>query len=237
MYSWFYIKENVWNNSFAEDIRIGRQLYVPSLINWIIDNLKIWNEIVFEESDENWKIISFKWLENFIKTELFWIPTYIFDNHNHAFYFWFEEIIKWRIKTPAKLIHIDEHSDMREPRIFLEWNYLEYSEKQVFEYTNYVLNVWDYIKPAIKLWMIWDIIKIQWEENLRRVEHEISSIWEYILNLDIDFFSPEMSYINFDYAKKIIINLAKNAQLITIATSPFFINQNRAIEIIKALLV
>lgn len=237
MYNWFYISENVWNNSFAKEGRKWRKLYVAPLINWTIDNLKIWKEIVFEECDETWNIISFNWLENFIKTNFFWVPTYIFDNHNHAFYFWFEAIKSWIIKSGLKLVHIDEHSDLREPVKYLDKNFESYSIEEIFEYTNYILNVGDYIKPAIKSWIIWDIIKIQWEQNLFELEDKINSLWDYILNLDVDFFSPEMSYIDFDYAKKIVINLAKNAKLITIATSPFFINQELAINTIKKLFI
>lgn len=233
MYNWFYITEPVWNNAFSAKLRKWRKLYVPSIVNWTLDDLKIWEEIVFEECDENWNIISFKWLQNFVKTELFWIPTYIFDNHNHAFYFWWEAINNWIIESWATLVHIDEHSDMREPEVNLVDNQ---NLQEIFDYTNYTLNVWNYIKPALRAGFISQVLQIQWEEALDWLLDKLKEVkTDIILNLDIDFFSPEMSYIDFEKVKRIIIEVAKKSKLITIATSPFFIDQKRAIEVIKEL--
>lgn len=233
MYTWFYITEPIWNNAFSYKLRKWRRLYVPSIINWTLDNLLTWEEIVFEECDEKWNIISFQWLQNFIKTELFWASTYIFDNHNHAFYFWAEAIYDWIIKSWAVLVHIDEHSDMREPEVHLSD---KQNLKKIFDYTNNVLNVWNYIKPAMRAGFISQVLQIQWEEALNWLLDKLKEVKTgIILNLDIDFFSPEMSYINFEKAKKIILEVAKKSKIITIATSPFFINQNRAIEVIKEL--
>ncbi len=38
----------------------------------------------------------------------------IFDNHNHALYFWYEARINGLISTKNTLVHIDEHSDLWE---------------------------------------------------------------------------------------------------------------------------
>jgi hypothetical protein len=53
------------------------------------------------------------------------------------------------------------------------------------------------------------------------------------MNLDLDFFSDEMEYIDFEKKKKIILQIAKKSKLITISTSPYFISQNKAINICK----
>jgi hypothetical protein len=53
-----------------------------------------------------------------------------------------------------------------------------------------------------------------------------------ILNLDLDFFAPELDYIGFEDKKSTILNFAHQAKLITVATSPFFIDQKRAIEML-----
>lgn len=53
-----------------------------------------------------------------------------------------------------------------------------------------------------------------------------------ILNLDLDFFSPELDYIPFKDKKNIILHFARQASLITVATSPFFINQVLSIEML-----
>ena len=41
------------------------------------------------------------------------MPIYIFDNHNHALYFWYKEYFQNRFAKGVKLIHIDQHSDMK----------------------------------------------------------------------------------------------------------------------------
>jgi hypothetical protein len=51
--------------------------------------------------------------------------------------------------------------------------------------------------------------------------------------LDLDFFEPKLDYINYDLKKKVILDIARKAKVITIATSPFFINQELALKIFK----
>lgn len=54
-----------------------------------------------------------------------------------------------------------------------------------------------------------------------------------ILNLDLDFFAPELDYISFEDKKKTILHFARQSDFITIATSPFFIDQKRAIDMFR----
>lgn len=51
-----------------------------------------------------------------------------------------------------------------------------------------------------------------------------------ILNLDLDIFSPELAHIDQEKIVKCIRNFIPRVRLITIATSPYFINQERAIQ-------
>ena len=44
-----------------------------------------------------------------------------------------------------------------------------------------------------------------------------------VLDLDLDFFSKDMDYIPFQKKKKIVKELIQKSKLITIATSPYFI--------------
>jgi hypothetical protein len=53
------------------------------------------------------------------------------------------------------------------------------------------------------------------------------------LNLDLDFFEPNLDYIDYDLKKKFILEVAEKADVITIATSPFFINQELALKIFR----
>ena len=62
-------------------------------------------------------------------------------------------------------------------------------------------------------------------------EYQIDEYMDYIpsencvLNLDLDIFAPELDHIPEDKKLKIIKNLLKRVKYITIATSPYFIDQ------------
>jgi len=56
-----------------------------------------------------------------------------------------------------------------------------------------------------------------------------------ILNLDLDFFQPDLDFIDYELKKEVILDIAKKADMITISTSPFFIDQNLAIKVFKDL--
>ncbi|EKE29063.1 MAG: hypothetical protein ACD_2C00239G0005 [uncultured bacterium (gcode 4)] len=226
----FYIKDPVWNNAFGQPSRTWRHLFVPGLLKGGFIDLKIWGEIVFEEIIDD-EIKGFRGLENFLETEYKGIPTYISDNHNHAFYFWSLAMKMWLIWSWATLIHIDEHSDMREPETYLDQK--DFSDMgKVFGYTNNVLNVWNYIKPAIRAWILNNLYNIQSEWGLDNMWAEFDLInWDIILNLDLDFFSEEMEYIDYWKKKDLIRRIAEKSKLITISTSPFFIDQERAIRV------
>ncbi len=103
--------------------------------------------------------------------------------------------------------------------------------EEVYNYTNTELNVWNFILPAIDIWLVEECKIINSEYSLDEIN---SYKWDwYILDLDLDFFSDNMEYINEEKKISTIRNLAKNASLITIATSPYFISQEKAISICK----
>jgi hypothetical protein len=56
-----------------------------------------------------------------------------------------------------------------------------------------------------------------------------------ILNLDLDFFQPDLDFIDYELKKKVILDIAKRADIITVSTSPFFIEQELAIKVFKDL--
>ena len=165
------------------------------------------------------------------------IPIYIVDNHNHVFYFWYLARERGIISDGALLYHVDEHADMRDPQEYLMKPDSQDLEK-VFEYTNFFLNVGNFIIPAMKEWLIGEVVQIRsegalnayLESGLQRVRTRWESI---ILNLDLDFFEPELDYIEFELKKQVILDIAAKADLITICTSPFFIEQERAIRVLK----
>lgn len=234
----FYITNPVWNNAFSFEKRENKKLYIPNLIKAkSLDEIKLWDKIVFEDFDFDWKLQSCFWLKNFYEFDLNvnWkiIKLFLFDNHNHAYYFWHYTKFLWQVKNSSNLYHIDEHSDLRDPEKYLEKNEIKDLEN-IFYYSNYFLNVGNYIIPAQKDWLIDEITQIRNEENLINFCFR-NNLKTNILNLDLDFFQPDLDYINYNLKKEVIYKILKEADLITVATSPFFINQNLALKVFKDL--
>ncbi|MCK5608224.1 UPF0489 family protein, partial [Candidatus Pacearchaeota archaeon] len=187
----FFITDSVSNNAFSFDKRVKPKLYVPDLIEGNLENVGMGDEIVFEDTDENGDLKSCKGLRHFVRiphpeTKK---PIVVVDNHNHVFYFWYEALQKGLISESATLVHIDQHKDTRKPDELLNSRDLE----TVFKYTNSILNVGNYIPPAMEDGLIGELISVTSESDLQiEVSAQESSI---ILNIDLDFWAPEMNYI------------------------------------------
>lgn len=222
----FYLKWDYWNNSFSYQKRNNPKLYIPQLTEGDLDQLEISPHIHFEV-EENWKIKSFKWIKNFIKLKNKQI--YIFDNHNHALFFWYKAYFENIIKKNSLLVHIDQHTDMRTPDKFIKEEILEY----IRTYTNYHTNVGNFIKPAMQTGLVWEVHQIRTAyslENFKIPKNENTKI----LDIDIDFWAEGME--NTKTKDKIVKNMIWKFDLITVATSPYFINQEKAIEKIKEII-
>lgn len=236
---WFFIEKPVWNNEFSFNLRENKKIFVTNLIKAKnFDEIKIQDDkekIAFEDFDFDDKLSTNYWLKNFYEFDFWWKKLILFDNHNHAFYFWYEARKKWIIWDKNILIHIDEHADTRD-----NWKNISkkdsYDLKKVFDFTNFVLNVWDYIIPAQKEGIIGEIVQIRNTENLNNY---LEKFWNYekkswiILNLDLDFFQPDLDFIDFDLKKKVVLDAFEKADFVTVCSSPFFINQKLAIDIFK----
>lgn len=250
----FFLEKNKGNNAFSYDIRKNKSLYVASIMNATFNDIALWDEIVFEDVDFDWVLQSCKGLESFYYIPWKWKEICLFDNHNHAYYFWWEYFLnskklpldpphlstlaiagadpeKWA--SAYTLIHIDEHSDMRDP-----WVYLDKSPslEEVFDYTHNTVNVGNYIIPAIHDGLIEeDVIQIRDSQSLENYFELDLEGKKIILNLDLDFFEPALDFIDYELKKKVVLDAAERADIITVATSPFFIDQARAIEVFKDL--
>lgn len=212
----FFILENKGNNSFSFEERNNKKIHVASILDGEIDDVKIGNEIAFSEIIEDEELNSYG-LKNFIKLKNKNI--YIFDNHNHAFYFWCLGLKENEFKKDLLLVHVDQHKDMREPK---NLNVNIDDLKDVFNYTNYELNVGNFIKPALFKNIFKDVLII---DSSYSFESEIKE--DYVLDLDLDIFSKDMDYIEWNYKIKKIKKLIDGAKFVTIATSPFFIEFER----------
>jgi hypothetical protein len=225
-YIGFYIEKPIGNNIFSYEERENKKIYVPKLIEGNLDDVKIGDKIVFNEIDEE-KEIKAKGLKNMVKYNVDQKDVYIFDNHNHALYFWIKSLKKDKFTKGCKLVHVDQHKDMREPE---NYNVNMDSIEDVFTYTNEVLNVGNFIQPALKHNIFSEVIII---DSSYGFDLDIKE--EYVLDIDLDIFSKDMDYIPYEIKIYKIQNLIKKAKVITIASSPFFIDQEYAIKVLKEL--
>ena len=236
---WFFIESPVWNNEFSFDKRQNKKLFVPEIIEAkSFDEIKFQDDlekIAFEDFDFDDKLSTNYWLKNFYRFQMWWKEVVLFDNHNHAFYFWYEARSKKIIWDKNILIHIDQHADTRDNDKIISKSDSKSLEK-VFDFTNFVLNVWDYIIPAKKEGIIENIVQIRNTKNLEDYLQNFSNKKnnsKIILNLDLDFFASELDFIDFELKKKVILDAFEKASYVTVCTSPFFVDQGLAVEKFK----
>jgi len=236
MYFWNYIEESIWNNklSFEERKKQGSDciLYVPDVLDiWEITKeklnkfLKLSDKIVFEEF-ENWKLYSKTWLDKYLVWKIWNSQICIFDNHNLAFYF----IWKYFLETWNKLnlIHIDQHSDMYEPYFYpKKLENIEDIEKYTFEW----VNVGNYLLPLQKLWFVKEIYQKRTEISVLELEDNLAE--NSILNIDLDFWEVNMATTDKSLQK--LKKYIWKSPLILLASSPYFIEQEKALKLIYKL--
>lgn len=236
---WFFIESPVWNNEFSFDKRQNKKLFVPEIIKAkSFDEIKFQDDlekIAFEDFDFDNKLSTNYWLKNFYRFQMWWKEVVLFDNHNHAFYFWYEARSRKIIWDKNILIHIDQHADTRDNDKIISKSDSKSLEK-VFDFTNFVLNVWDYIIPAQKEGIIENIVQIRNTKNLEDYLQNFSNKKnnsKIILNLDLDFFASELDFIDFELKKEVILDAFEKASYVTVCTSPFFVDQGLAVEKFK----
>ena len=159
---------------------------------------------------------------------------HLMDDHNKALYYWYEALAAGLITPGLQLVHIDQHSDMREPSGWIDASRqcdLLYIQEYIDEYTN----VGNFILPAQRAGLIGEILQVRTEYSLLHLD---SGLLEdrYILDIDVDFWEPAMSIQEDKKTKQIVRKLMESAALVTIATSPGFIDQNLAQQIVEELL-
>ena len=186
--------------------------------------------MLLENRRAKFRIISWWKSEEYTNLEII-----IFDNHNHALYFWIDAVRRGIMKKGFTLIHIDEHSDLWDNPHNLEIDRAIADDTYTWEFANHSCNVGNYIQPALRSGLVGEMIRI---ENEYQIDHHMdSTIAENsILNLDIDIFAPELDHIPEEKKIRIIKNLMKQVNYVTIATSPYFIEQWIAIEKLKEIL-
>jgi len=192
------------------------------MIDWTLSDLKIWDNPVFREM-KNWKVFEYKGLKNFIHIKNENQSISIFDNHNHALKYRIDEYKQWNIPFWFDLIHIDQHTDMNQGEFKLD---LENPNLDVY-------NVWNFIQPAIKSGLIKKVEQINTEYKLLNFKTDKNDL---ILDIDLDFRAPEMSIEKYIETIEKTKNLILKSNVVTIATSPYFLDQDIAIWVCKEIL-
>lgn len=236
-YSGFYLDKESENSQISGNqnpLRVAPLKVVNKYEALEIDT----KHFAFAEKNKNWIIEYFHWLNNFLQIKKNNNPSiFIFDNHNHAPIFWHYTTRQSRPNPPI-LIHIDQHSDCWKNKEALKLNKKEYDLWKVFHFYNEKCNVGNFIQPSLKSWIISNQIQIRSSTALQSLKIENNQ--NYILDIDLDFC---LSWIDrtktdndsIDILKTKFNELWESASCITIATSPYFLDQNIAIEIIKTI--
>ena len=245
-----YLSDQVGNNALSFQERKNHwsdtKLFLPKLIEWTLDDVCFARDTTtYEYVDEEGKLVSSYGLESLVKIDFQGKDLYIIDNHNHAFALWWRSYVEWIISRWSHLIHIDQHSDYAEPEAYMKSIFPQYedlsnvSQEQIDIYTNEVLTIASFIKPALTSGLCGSYEMILTEYSLWHCVGEKVRQWQgIILDIDLDFRAPEMGIQAYDTTINQVRQLFSLPQVkcITIATSPTYIEQERALEILHDLM-
>ena len=233
----FHNRKKLWSDALVR---------IPQLSSWVLADVRFaYKDISYEYVDENGKLISSYGVEELIQINYHGKDVFIIDNHNHAFSLWWKSYHSGKISRWSHLIHIDQHSDFAEPEQYMEQYFslgkdiTQLTQEQIDIYTNEILTIASFIKPALRMGLCASHEMVMTEYSV--LEYDISKLDTFssiILDIDLDFRAPEMSIQEY---KKTIILVRKIISLpqvgcITIATSPTYIDQHKALEVIEDLL-
>lgn len=208
----FFISKNKGNNSY--NFHTNKKIWIAPIFQGDEKDIQGGEKIAFED-EENGEIKQSKGLQNFIlgKTQNTQTPIFICDNHNYVLEIW--EQVK---DKNFSIIHIDQHKD---------------DAKFIGDTQNWreTTRICDYLDFALKM---------KWISNIHSFteSYEISKKQKYttekhILNIDLDFFAPELTIISLQEKIELILFYLPQSEIITLATSPLFIDQEFAREIGK----
>ncbi len=229
-YGGFRLKNELGNNVFAyQERNPDPKLWVPKLISAWLDQLSLGDQSVFSECNSQGEVQYFSGLQNFLFFEKDWIPIYFFDNHNHALAFRYREFFKKTIQKGIFLIHLDQHSDMNKN----PFNIQDENWDSVCDFTQNCCNVGNFILPALNSGLLSEVQQIRSEYALL---HSQIPDHDYIFDIDLDFWTEEMGIEDFEATLEKVKNLISSAKLVTIATSPYFLDQFKALALIHQLL-
>lgn len=236
-YHWFFLSSQASNyqlSMWEKDLRVAPIDRVSKYKGLSIDN----SHFVFTEKNTKWDFIYFRWLREFLWIDQSNLPSiFICDNHNHVLSFRYHTLLnKHLLWERITLIHIDQHSDCRDNNYQLD---ITQEPNEIYDFVNNKCNVWNFILPALQSWLISNQVQIRSNKALKDLIIEDNK--NFILDIDLDFCLLWINRNKID--KEIVQNLKEKfnkvfhkALCITIATSPYFLNQDIAIELVNDLL-
>jgi hypothetical protein len=149
---------------------------------------------------------------------------YLFDNHNEMLYPLVE--ISEITKKIHSIVHIDAHPDNAE---FQEGKPIDINLQNVQEYI-IKTRISDFFDAVSETKMIGNIYSITHSDSF---EFFLPPEEPYILSLDIDIFGPEGNFCELEDKVRAIAVAWARAEVVCIAMSPGFIDQDYAKEIIE----
>lgn len=230
----YLLTDPVGNNQFSFWARSDHwaTLVVPKIQT--IQNssaITLGNEIVFADIDHLWKMQYCTWL-----SALYHLPhatpeTRVMDNHNHALYARVQHFNK--NNTPLVVLHIDAHADLSPSAI--PFDYAQKNDPSyLWHFTNAVCTIASFIQPLLDVHIVNTCHQIRTSTVLfERASHPPAV--PYVLDLDLDFLALTHTAQDIDEIIHACQLLIHNATLCTIATSPFFLEQERALTLINRL--
>lgn len=225
------ITNPVSNNAFSYEERkllLGRkpEIIVPEAKRGSWRDVTLGETVVFEELDDG-VLHSCTGLRDFIYSEGEKCkPSYaIFDNHNHAFYFWMRAYHEGKLPWGVPVVHVDQHKDMRKPDKGISQEECA-DMNNVLLYTNSILNVGNFIQPALQNGFLSEVIMVDSSSGLEEALPDTP----FILDVDLDIFHKDLEYLDFDKVLNFIHSAMARASFVTIATSPYFLSGEEAME-------
>jgi len=218
MWEEHYIPEITKNYSLVNNYLNNCSRYYP--------RFKLTNKFDFDISDvpifadSYGEYLGLKDLQLMRKNNKYW---YLFDNHNEIIYPFIE--INEALGEPLTVVHIDAHRD--------DAKFKGQKAKTITlsESGDYIkkTKISDFFDALSGTKILKEVISITDSSAFNSFS---SPITPYIVSLDIDIFGEEGAFIDLYTKVKVIAEACSGASAICIATSPGFINQKFAQEII-----
>ena len=207
----FWLEYPHGNASFASP---GDRLFVPPVMVGDAADIATGTETVFIDVREGLRCTG---LAKFVGGRTAsGIPVLVCDNHNFVLEAW--QLLQ---ASPPVLVHIDQHRDEAECRCGPGG---EIRQTRVCDYIDYARRK-GWIQPAF----------LSFIQRSDLGQAAAIPAADKICNIDLDIFHPECTVLTLEEKAMLIRRAAAGASLITIATSPGYIDQERSCVIARLL--